>query len=262
VIDVGEHLCGLYSNPGARDAMLVSYLHDGLAAGHKCVGIVEDGERPALLERIATMGDLDVGDCLDRGQLELFAVTESYLRRGTVSVEDMLDFWKVSERIATGLDGYDASFGTGDIAALADRLDESFDDLIAYESELNGLVARSAQTFLCLYDLGLLDGSALQEVLRTHPKVLLNGLALENPHYQAVDEDLTALRARAWRSLSDGERRVGELAAQGVATGDIAVRLQLPRLIVDLNLHGVYRALDLTSHGELVRFLRDRRRSE
>ena len=240
--------------------MQVPYLYDGLAAGHKCVCIVEAVERPALVAGIGSAGDVDVDDCLDRGQLELFTNAESYLRRGTISVEDMLDFWKVGMHIAVELDGYDASFATGDAGALADAMDEHFDDFATYEGELNRHVARSAQTFLCLYDIRLLDGAAVQAVLRTHPRVLLNGQALENPHYQAVDEDLAARRARAWRTLSDGERRVAELAAQGLATGDIAVRLLLPRLIVDLNLHGVYRALDLSSHNELVRFLRDRRR--
>ena len=256
--ELAGHLCALYSNADERDAMLVPYLHTGLTAGHKCVCIIEAADQPAVVDALGQHRDLAVEECLDRGQLELVTVGESYLRRGTIAPEDMLDFWKAGLHIALELEGYDASFGAGDTAALGAAMNRGFDDFLVYEGEINRLVARSALTFMCLYDVSLLDGQVVQGLLRTHPKVLLNGFALENPHYQPVEEGLAARRTRAWRSLSDGERRVAELAAQGVPSGEIAVRLLLPRLIVDLNLHGVYRALDLSSHDELVRLLRDR----
>src|SRR5680860_493212 len=100
--------------------MLVPYLHYGLAAGHRCVCILEAVEQPALVEGIGSAGDVDVDDCLHRGQLELITAADSYPRRGTVSVDDMLAFWKASLHTAVQLDGYDASFATGDLGALGD----------------------------------------------------------------------------------------------------------------------------------------------
>ena len=39
--------------------------------------------------------------------------------------------------------------------------------------------------FFCLYDLDLFDGDTVMYVLRTHPRVYVNGIIIGNPHYQA-----------------------------------------------------------------------------
>jgi hypothetical protein len=49
------------------------------------------------------------------------------------------------------------------------------------------------QMILCLYDLARLGGGMVVDLLKTHPKILLGGLVLENPHYLTPDE-LRALR--------------------------------------------------------------------
>jgi hypothetical protein len=41
---------------------------------------------------------------------------------------------------------------------------------------------------LCLYDLAHFGGSMLVDVLRTHPKLLLGGMIIENPHYLTPNE--------------------------------------------------------------------------
>ncbi len=43
---------------------------------------------------------------------------------------------------------------------------------------------------LCLYDLELFGGGIIVDVLKTHKKLLLGGLVLENPHYLTPDEFL------------------------------------------------------------------------
>jgi hypothetical protein len=62
------------------------------------------------------------------------------------------------------------------------------DEFIDYESELNNYVPEYPQAVLCLYDLALFGGSMLVDLLRTHPKLLLGSLIVENPHYLTPDE--------------------------------------------------------------------------
>ena len=45
---------------------------------------------------------------------------------------------------------------------------------------------------LCLYDLRRLGSGVLLDLMRTHPRILLGGLVLENPHYLSDDEFSTA----------------------------------------------------------------------
>ena len=55
----------------------------------------------------------------------------------------------------------------------------------AAEAELNKIVPDYPHYFFCLYDLDLFDGSTVMHVLRTHPRVYVNGIVIDNPHYQA-----------------------------------------------------------------------------
>jgi hypothetical protein len=68
------------------------------------------------------------------------------------------------------------------------------EELIGYESELNRFLPRYPQWFMCLYDLETFGGAILVDLLRTHPKLLLGGMLLENPHYLSPDEFLAQRR--------------------------------------------------------------------
>jgi hypothetical protein len=56
----------------------------------------------------------------------------------------------------------------------------------AAEAELNGLVPDHPHFFFCLYDVDLFDGGTIMYVLRTHPRVYVNGILISNPHYQGA----------------------------------------------------------------------------
>ena len=60
--------------------------------------------------------------------------------------------------------------------------------LIDYESELNDMVKRHPQMILCLYDLGLFGGSMMADLLKTHPKIILGGMLISNPHYRTPEQ--------------------------------------------------------------------------
>jgi MEDS: MEthanogen/methylotroph, DcmR Sensory domain len=65
---------------------------------------------------------------------------------------------------------------------------EGFDSWWAYESELNRFMPRYPQVIVCMYDLMVYGGGIVVELLRTHPKILLGGMVLDNPHYLAPDD--------------------------------------------------------------------------
>jgi hypothetical protein len=73
------------------------------------------------------------------------------------------------------------------------------DALIRYESELNRFTARHPQAVLCMYDLNQYNESIVIDLLKTHPLVLLSGMALENPYFLTPDE---FLEDRGPRSLT------------------------------------------------------------
>jgi hypothetical protein len=68
------------------------------------------------------------------------------------------------------------------------------DELVGYEARLNRFLPRYPQVILCLYELDRFSGEVLVDVLKTHPKVLLGGMVLDNPYYLEPDEFLATRR--------------------------------------------------------------------
>jgi DNA-binding CsgD family transcriptional regulator len=269
-VEPGDHICALYSGSHERNAVLAPFLHAGLAAGDKCVCIIESDERSGLLDAIraqpaddkpADVGDVDVGACLASRQLDLYAAADSYLRTGRFSPDDAIRFWDEGDLAALGAGGYRFVRNAGDTAGavgMADVLGE----LTSYEVELDRFVAERPQAFLCLYDVDFFGGAAILELLRTHPKMLLGDEVVANPYYLLPDQHAAARRAsgHGWASLTEIERVVAELAAGGASTVELADRLASPQSAIDRHLHRVYRKLAVRTRDELALIVAERRR--
>ena len=59
------------------------------------------------------------------------------------------------------------------------------DHVCAFYSSSRNLLDDIPHFFFCLYDLDVFDGDTVMHVLRTHPRVYVNGIVIGNPHYQA-----------------------------------------------------------------------------
>jgi DNA-binding CsgD family transcriptional regulator len=78
-----------------------------------------------------------------------------------------------------------------------------------------------------------------------------------------ADVPAEAIRSRArrpfgWESLTDTERSVTELVAQGLTNARVAERLFVSRHTVDFHLRAVFRKLDVRSRVDLTRLAVER----
>jgi DNA-binding NarL/FixJ family response regulator len=112
---------------------------------------------------------------------------------------------------------------------------------------------------MCLYDLQRFGVSTLVDVIKTHTKVLLEGMVLENPHYLTATYPLArVLKTRTgampdpWRTLTDAELRIAELVAGGLTNRNIAEYLNLSPHTVDAHLKHTYTKLNIHSRVELA----------
>jgi hypothetical protein len=185
----GDHLCGFYYGDEERDALLLPFLREGLQAGEKCVAVV-DSRSPEEVVAEVTEG-LDAEALLASGQLELYASAQTYLRGGSFEPDRMMAFWE--ELAAT--QSAAATFGfarvLGEMSWL-ERAPAPREHVLKYETWADGFAARFDHAILCLYDLRRLGSGILLDLMRTHPKLLLGGLVLENPHHVPADELATA----------------------------------------------------------------------
>jgi hypothetical protein len=182
----GDHICAFYPSLADRDEILVPYLREGLKAGDKCVCVVDASDPEAVLAALSA--DIDVGPYLGRHQLEVQRSDETYLRGGAFSTDAMLEFWNQSVGGAVA-GGFSFARAVGEMT-WALRQMPGVEELVGYESRLNRFLPRYPQVILCLYELDQFSGEVLVDVLKTHPKVLLGGMVLDNPYYLEPDEFL------------------------------------------------------------------------
>jgi len=187
-IPPGTHICAFFRGVAERDEIMVPYLREGLREGNKCMCIIDDevdGVRTAL------GADPDPAAPANDHQLDICSSKETYLRRGTFSTQEMLDFWEDSVGAALKEDGFPFVRSTGETTWTVKELPGLY-DFLTYEAELNRFLPRYPQVILCLYDLDHFGGQILVDILKTHPKVLMGGTVLENLHYLEPDEFLAS----------------------------------------------------------------------
>ena len=182
----GDHICAFYPSLADRDEILLPYLREGLKTGDKCVCVVDASDPEHILASLGA--NIDLGAFLGRHQLEVQRSDETYLRDGSFSTEGMLEFWNQSVGGASAA-GFGFTRAVGEMT-WALRQMPGVEELVGYESRLNRFLPRYPQVILCLYELDQFSGEVLVDVLKTHPKVLLGGMVLDNPYYLEPDEFL------------------------------------------------------------------------
>jgi hypothetical protein len=215
-VGVGDHLCGLYAGPAQRDQVLIPFLTAGLRSGDKCICVV-DGTDPA--EIVAALdGEVIIDDC-GHGmgkQLDVLRASDLYLRSGAFSSAEIIGSWKAA--ISDVM--YDGRFDVVraiETWSMRDVLPD-IDELLALESEMNRYLPLYPQVIVCLYDLDRFGGGIVVDLLKTHPRLLVGEMVLENPYCLTPDE-LLGITGRDERDTHDDERREAAEWYYAVTTG-------------------------------------------
>jgi hypothetical protein len=182
-LEAGDHLCAFFWGVKGRDAVMLPFLEAGLEAGDKCLCLVHATTPSDVLGRL---GEPDrINALVASHRLNVMSATDTHVPNGRFSIDGMVNFYEhyVTDATADGsmvrvtgegswaLDGYPGS-----------------EQLIDYESSLNDMAMRDRRVILCLYDLALFGGGMVMDLLKTHPKILLGGLPVENPNYLTPEE--------------------------------------------------------------------------
>jgi hypothetical protein len=175
---LGDHVCAFYNGgTGSLDDIVVDYLSQGLRAGHKCYCMVDSPA--AVRDRIAA-------DLVPRPDaLRILTEDEAYMPDGQFSAGGFIATMEGMVREAFAA-GYSRFRAVGDESFII-RNSVDITEWFAAEAELNHLVPDYPHFFFCLYDLDLFDGDTVMHVLRTHPRIYVNGIVISNPHYLPAD---------------------------------------------------------------------------
>ncbi|MHA6793016.1 MEDS domain-containing protein [Pseudonocardia bannensis] len=183
----GDHVCALHTSTRWRDEVLLSFLRDGLVEGHKCLVALSDPDPSGLVGGLGSRAEVE--RWLASRQLEVRGAADMIGSPDELSIENMIDFWRAVLSSALGAEGYafarlaaEANWWMPQLSGIA--------QLLRYEMRLNGFSRRYPAAILCLYDVSTLDGALVMDLVRTHPKVLLDGVPFNNPYYIPPEEFL------------------------------------------------------------------------
>ncbi|MDQ1431037.1 MAG: hypothetical protein QOF40_1639 [Actinomycetota bacterium] len=130
-----------------------------------------------------------------------------YLRSGSFSPAEIVSSWKaaISEAMYDGRFDIVRAVETWSLQDVVPPLRE----LLALESEMNRYLPLYPQVILCLYDLERFGGGVVVDLLKTHPRILMGGMVIENPYCLTPDE-LRGMEGGEAATLADERGEVAE----------------------------------------------------
>jgi hypothetical protein len=192
-LDEMRHVCAFFNSADEEYRVLLPFIQDGFASGHKAVHVVLPEQRDDHLRRLAAAG-VDTVAAERSGQLELRNTTDTYLEDGRFDPDRMVAAF---EQIASG--NAPGSFPLSRIICHMDWAAEDrshLDTLVEFEARVNELWQRHDDAVICVYDLARFDGQVVIDMLRTHPILVIGGILQENPFYTPPAEFLHEYRQR------------------------------------------------------------------
>jgi hypothetical protein len=188
-----RHVCAFFNSEEEEYRVLLPFIRDGFACGHKAVHVVNPDQRSEHLERLVAAG-IDSAAAERTGQFELRTNRETYLREGRFDQDRMLHAF---EQIASG--NASGGFPLSRIVCRMDWAAEGhsyLNDLIEFESRINHIWEHHDDAVICTYRLGKFGGETVIDIMRTHPMIIIGGILQRNPFFVPPAEFLREIRER------------------------------------------------------------------
>ncbi len=187
--ELGEtrHVCAFFNSAEEGYRVLLPFIKDGFACGHKAIHVVNPDQHHNHLQRLAAEG-IDTLAAQQRGQFELRTNSETYLRDGRFDPERMLEMF---EHLASG--NARGEFPLSRIVCHMDWAAEGrshIDHLVEFESRVNEVWSRHDDAVICVYDLAKFSGDTVIDIMRTHPMVIIGGILQQNPFFVPPEQFL------------------------------------------------------------------------
>jgi hypothetical protein len=186
-VPVGTHMCMIYTTEEERVGSLQKFLLSGLTGGERTACFSDKTDEQSLRDFLATH-DMSYDECTERGAITLSGTGKHYFKDGAFSPDHMLGLISAYYRDSLA-GGFRASRIIGEMNSDVQRIPGG-ERLLEYESRVSILVRDEPVTAVCQYDANAFDGASLMEILRVHPKMIINGSVVHNPFFVEPEEYL------------------------------------------------------------------------
>jgi len=190
-IKPGDHLCLVYETPLEWRESIASYITSGLEQNQKVIYVTDCHTKKDVFDCLNGDGN-NLEAYISNNQFEIIDQRDIYTKGGHFDPE------RVIRMIADGIrealkQGYSALRATGEMSWALKNV-RGTENLCKYEARLNQLFKKYPSIVLCQYDLNLFDAGLIQEILKTHPKVIHKNIIHYNYFYIPPDEYLDEVK--------------------------------------------------------------------
>ncbi|MDQ6691748.1 MAG: MEDS domain-containing protein [Candidatus Dormibacteraeota bacterium] len=172
----------VYDHYGDQHAAAAGFIRHGLEQNGFCLYVHDETSRESVLEGLSLAG-VDHAADMSAGRLVIADRTQSFLPDGTFRANEMLTMLQETARTAV-TNGYSGLYATGEMSWALGR-HPGVEQLMPYEAGCNHLIEGNEVVGLCQYNRARFDDRALQQVLLTHPWVMVGGRVCRNLYYVA-----------------------------------------------------------------------------
>ncbi len=186
----GTHMCLIYSSEIERRKIIGRFLESGIRGKEKVSYFADTMTPEEVRQWLAGMDiELPVDDRLSVGIAE-----DTYCTGGEFVPEKMLDtlrkFYTQAKK-----ENYTNARVSGEMSWALKGIPGS-DRLMEYEAIVNEVLVTHPVTAICQYDASKFSGSAILDVLKVHPMMIVHGQIIQNPYFMKPQDFLKDYKGR------------------------------------------------------------------
>ena len=190
-LQIGDHLCCLYNTDEELRKVVVPFLKSGVEKHNKIIYLTDTYSSEQIRNNLSAEG-VAINSYINTGQFRFLTAEVSYLQDETFNPDSMITLLK-DETARAVAEGYSALQVTG-VTSWIIHNSISPQKLIEYETKLNDFFSESPCIGICQYDLRVFPPDIILNLLRTHPKCIIQTQVYRNTYYIPVKDMLSINR--------------------------------------------------------------------
>ncbi len=187
-VPAGTHICLIFSKEEERVDCLLKFLLTGLQGKERTICFSEKLTEETVRDFLAK-NDISYNEYKAQSAITLAGTSEVYFQGGVFDPDRMLSKLAAFYDEAREL-GFTNSRVIGEMTPEIQQIPGG-ERLLEYESRVSILLRDRPVTTVCQYNANSFDGATILEVLKVHPKMLVNGTIINNPFFIEPEEYLT-----------------------------------------------------------------------
>ncbi len=177
-VPAGTHMCLIFTDDDERLDSLLKFLLSGVMEGERAACFSEKVTEEMIRAYFAKHG-ISYDERKTDNAISCSPTSEVYFRDGIFDPDRMLNtlssFYQQTQDL-----GFTGGRVIGEMTPEVEHVPGG-DRLLEYESRVSLMVREKPVTAVCQYDANKFSGAAIMNVLKVHPKMIVNGIVVHNP---------------------------------------------------------------------------------